>query len=79
MGELSGVFVAEKPDVQRAFDSGAYIHFGEVLGKHSDISATINSGGEVVMVTDDPAVIELFEKHDLSSGINPLDYYAEEE
>lgn len=75
MGSLRGVFVAEVKDVERML--GSRVYFGEVLGKHSDISATI-TGDHVVPVTDDAEFIRKFEELQLATGYNPLHYYDEE-
>ena len=39
MGDLEGLFFAKEKSIESLI--GQYIHFGEVLGKHSDISVTI--------------------------------------
>ena len=38
MGNLDGVFIAEPKEIEALI--GKEIHFGEVLGKHSDIQGT---------------------------------------
>lgn len=78
MGYLSGVFVEEEDKVKELIESGREVCFGEVLGKHSDIAGPIESQ-DITLVTNDANVVELFEKHDLSSGYNPFDYIEEEE
>lgn len=72
MGFLDGVFVAEKQKVKNII--GKKVYFGEVLGKHSEIYGTIEED-EITFISDDPHFVELFEKHDLSSGYNPIEYY----
>jgi len=78
MGDLDGVFVADTDDVKKLIKSGQEIYFGEVLGKHSDVSCAIQNK-HLTLVTTDEAFIELFEKYDLSNGYNPFDYINEEE
>jgi hypothetical protein len=70
MGDLEGVFIADKEKVASAI--GKNVYFGEVLGKHSEIYGNLDQE-DVTFVTDDPHVIELFELHDLVSGYNPLE------
>lgn len=73
MGDLEGIFVAEKEDVKILVEEGIEVYFGEVLGKHSDICGSIEAK-ELAEVTDDPKVIEIFEQYNLSSGYNPFEY-----
>ena len=72
MGELEGLFITSEEAMQNAYGKTAY--FGEVLGKHSDISVTISD--ENVSVVDIPEdVVEVLCQQigtDLS-GLNPLD------
>jgi hypothetical protein len=77
MGSISGRFLATEEDVKAAI--GQELYFGEVLGKHSDISATLEEG-HITLVTDNPEF--LFQANDLGidleSGFNPLQYLPEE-
>jgi len=78
MGSLDGLFIA----TQEAVDSlvGKYVHFGEVLGKHSDVGGTIEAG-DITLVSDDQDKVEWL-KGLLGysiSGYNPFDYYDPEE
>ena len=75
MGDISSVFVASKERVKATM--GKTIYFGEVLGKHSEIYGPLEEH-EITMVTDDPAVVSLFEEHKLDTGLNPLNYIQEE-
>jgi len=75
-GNLYGIFVAEKDKMNDLI--GTEIYFGEVLGKHSEVCGPLTDE-EIELVTDDEAVVELFVKHDLSSGYNPFWYVNEEE
>ena len=78
MGRLEGIFVANPQKVKQLIDSEEDVYFGEVLGKHSEIYGPI-SEDEIKMVSDDPALVELFEAHDLSSGFCPFDYMEDVE
>lgn len=75
MGELTGVFVSTTEAVKWLQESRAEVYFGEVLGKHSEISGPIDDG-DIELVTDDPTVIDVIEKYNLSTGYNPFDYSA---
>ena len=74
-GNLEGIFIAEKEQIEYLVNNKIEIYFGEVLGKHSEIIATIDKN-EIIEVTDNEEFIKLFEKHDLSSGFNPLYYHT---
>lgn len=76
MGDLEGVFVAEEKDVENLI--GKHIYFGEVLGKHSEICGELESN-DIVLLTDDSKVVELFERHVGTVGYNPFDYYYPED
>ena len=75
MGELKGVFVADSDEVENII--GVDVYFGEVLGKFSEIQGTIRKE-HVILVTEDPIAVEIFEKYNLSSGYNPIEYHEEE-
>ena len=76
MGELSGVFAAHPEKIFALI--GKSLYFGEVLGKHSEVVLTLKAE-HLTFVTDDPKFVELFEKYDLETGINPLSVIIEEE
>lgn len=74
-GCLEAVFVANKDKVTSAL--GKYVYFGEVLGKHSQVHGELDAD-DFEMLTDDAAMVELFEKHRLATGHNPLEFLQEE-
>jgi hypothetical protein len=63
MGDLYGQFVATKEAIAELI--GNQIDFGEVLGKHSDISVVMKEE-YFKMITDDQKVVAIFEKLHLS-------------
>lgn len=73
IGDLAGIFVANKEDVKILVEEGIEVYFDDVLGKYSDICRSIEAK-ELTEVTDDPKVIEMFEQYNLSSGYNPFEY-----
>lgn len=73
MGELTGLFVAEKEQIKWLIESKLEVYFGEVLGKHSEIYGPLDEG-DISIVTDEKSAIDLIVNHDLSNGFNPLDY-----
>jgi hypothetical protein len=78
MGELEGIFIAEKADVKELIESGREVYFGEVLGKHSEICGPI-AGNELTLITDDKEAVGIFRKYNFNSGYNPFDYIDDEE
>jgi len=76
MGSLEGLFFANPEDIPY----GENIYFGEVLGKHSDISETLCEEDIVEIDLPEEIVTLLFEKLGRNvSGYNPIDYYHGEE
>lgn len=73
MGELEGVFVATKKQVEKLLSSGVEVYFGEVLGKHSEIYGSIEKK-EIKLISDEQNVVDVIEKHELQSGYNPFEY-----
>ena len=76
MGEVNSVFVADPKDVKKAI--GKNVYFGEILGKHSEIYGTLDET-DLELATDDPEFVATFEKLELSTGYNPLEYINEDE
>ena len=69
MGDLEGVFVATRSEVADAMGKETYL--GEVLGKHSEVSASVN-GDTVKLLTEAVEAVDLVEKYGLANGVNPL-------
>ena len=79
LGEVSGLFVAREQDLLSAF--GKRVYFGEILGKHSDISGILDSG-DIRILSDEQSFIHKLVSlvgRDTISGYNPLKYLEEEE
>lgn len=77
MGDVEGLFVADKEDVSNAIGSNVY--FGEILGKHSDVFGTLDEE-DLVLKSDDQDFIRQFVEimgMGTISGYNPLDYIEE--
>lgn len=75
MGGLSGVFVADDTDVDKV--RGKRVYLGEVLGKHSEVSATVDDK-TLTAVSEDPAIIAFFGEHlDGGVGTNPVAAYLD--
>lgn len=75
MGSLEGIFVTTEAQIANLI--GKTIDFGEVLGKHSEISGTLEKD-DLKLITRNPEFIELFEQHEMFTGYNPFDYIEEE-
>ena len=80
-GSLDGLFIATQEEVDKAI--GQEVYFGEVLGKHSEVSGTLEAN-EITLVSEDQEKVEwlLFILGHCVSGFNPLEYvqgYEDEE
>lgn len=71
MGELYGLFVSTPRKLVRNIGMDAY--FGEVLGKHSDVSLVLKLE-HFTFITDEPDFVTKFIVYDLETGYNPLNY-----
>ena len=69
MGDLYGVFTATHAEVANVI--GREVRFGEVLGKHSNVTGKMEEG-DFEFVTDDEDFVALFDKYDLATGTNPV-------
>lgn len=72
MGNLNGVFIADTEDMEYLVGNKISVYFGEVLGKHSEISGGVDES-EIKMVTTDENVIAVVQEYGLESGYNPFD------
>ncbi|AOQ26792.1 hypothetical protein [Vibrio phage S4-7] len=78
MGDVEGLFVADKDDVSNAI--GSNVHFGEILGKHSEVCGTLDEE-DLVLKSDDQDFIRQFTEimgMGTISGYNPLHYIEED-
>ena len=71
MGDLEGTFTATKQQVEKLTDGTLGVYWGEVLGKNSEVYGNIEPE-DIEMLSDNPEVVEVFEKYDFSSGYNPF-------
>ena len=78
MGDVEGVFVADSEDVSYMIDNNVEVYFGEILGKHSEVSGCIDKE-DITFITSEENVIDIVEQYGLESGYNPLDYFDIEE
>jgi hypothetical protein len=72
-GSLYGTFIADTADVEKLIKNETEIYFGEVLGKHSDISGPVEEC-DITKVTEDQELIEKLQSLGIANGINPFDY-----
>jgi hypothetical protein len=79
MGSLDGLFVATPEEVAASIGREAY--FGEVLGKHSEISGTVLKD-HITLVSDDQHkvewLVEVTGGNPTINGFNPLEYIEED-
>jgi hypothetical protein len=73
MGEIEGVFIAEKEHVDLLCQGGIVVYFGEILGKHSEIYCNFEPK-HIQLISEDQKVIDVIMEHGLSSGYNPFSY-----
>ncbi len=72
-GNLEGVFIADTEDVKYLVENNISVYFGEVLGKHSDVSGCVDES-EISLITSDENILDIVMEHGLESGYNPFDY-----
>lgn len=78
MGELEGLFIADSEIVDKVIRLNASAYFGEVLGKHSEISCDLEAFMFEVKFTDQDFIQKLEELLGTNiSGFNPLDYLSD--
>lgn len=73
-GSVESIFAADEEDVAKAV--GQPVCFGEILGKHSDVSGVLEAQ-DLKALTDDAAFIGKFLALGCESGPNPLDHLEE--
>lgn len=77
MGELDGMFVCDQELLERLYDRDA--HFGEVLGKHSEVIATLNADMFEVKSEDAEFIKQLVDILGVDiNGFNPFDHIRNE-
>lgn len=67
---MRGIFIEDKEKVEWLLETKPEIYFGEVAGKHSNVSGILESE-HITMITDDLKVVE---RLDLEHGVNPFWY-----
>lgn len=73
-GDVDGLFIADEKDIELAM--GNQVYFGEILGKHSEISGTLDNG-DLKVIDIEESVLDILEDaigSSYISGYNPLDY-----
>lgn len=72
---VEGMFVSTDEDNKRLF--GKDLYYGEVAGKHSELSLRFEED-DLVVVTEDQDFIEKFEQLIGYTGYNPFEYLEED-
>ncbi len=76
MGDLEGVFVADD-DTITELRKVKEIYLGEVLGKHSEVYATVDDS-TLKEISDDPVIVAFFKRHFCGSiGVNLVGRYGD--
>lgn len=68
--DLQGIFVEHSDYIDKAMLVDVYL--GEVAGKHSEIELTLTKDC-LTLVTEDPDAIEIFQRYNMETGINPIE------
>lgn len=79
MGDVDALFIANEIEVAEII--GKTVYFGEILGKHSEVTCDIEES-ELTLVSDDQEFIKKFISimgDGTISGHNPIEYYNEQE
>lgn len=78
MGEVDGLFVADKADLEAAY--GKQVYFGEILGKHSEVYGELGTDAVTILTEDQDFIAKFIEimGDGTISGYNPLEYLSEE-
>ena len=69
-GNICGTFIANDEDIKLLENNKISVYFGEVLGKHSEVSVIIEPG-DFHLLTDDQEVIKVFKEYEMYCGYNP--------
>jgi hypothetical protein len=72
MGIVDGLFIATEKEVDNLI--GKEIYLGDALGKHSDISGTIEANEIKILGVSQDVVLELEKQGNTLCGYNPLEY-----
>lgn len=73
MGSVEGLFVATDEEVNIAI--GEEVYFGEILGKHSEVSGVLEESNLEKLDIDSESVMKVAEYLGTNwSGYNPLNY-----
>lgn len=75
-GSLEGLFATTRTQLDAAI--GRRLRFGEVLGKHSNVTSTLPIEAFTV-VSDDAKTIEIVDGLDVYDGFNPVALLAEQD
>lgn len=73
---LYGIFVSDQRLVNYLKETGQHIYFGEVAGKHSEVS--INIDDEIILISDKPENVRLLDDDfNITVGYNPVSIFME--
>lgn len=70
-GSLNGLLIIEEDVLDQAISEERIVSFGEVLGKHSDVSYQF-SKGSFEEVSRDPEFLEKIREHSMEFGYDPF-------
>jgi hypothetical protein len=76
-GCVEGIFSADDATVKAAI--GQDVHFGEILGKHSEVYGPLEKKDLKVLTDDEPFIARAMQYGLVPSGYNPLEHLTEGE
>lgn len=76
MGDLEGLFITTPKRLEQSI--GKRVHWGEVLGKHSDVTDNLDENSFEIKSTDQDFIVKLRDLLGYTiSGFNPVDWLEE--
>lgn len=76
-GRINGTILATAEEIEDII--GKNIYFGEILGKHSEVSITCEREDFELLTSDQEFIKKAVEYNLIPSGYNPLDYVEEDD
>lgn len=75
-GHVEGVFAEDSETVKKSI--GKDVHFGEILGKHSEVQGILEDEDLTILCEDKDFIQKATEYKLIPIGYNPLDYIETE-
>ena len=75
-GTYEGLFLEDSDKLKKLVDSGDNVYFGEVLGKHSEISGPLEES-DYTVITSDEKVVGMAKEFHITTIDSPVTTYVE--